>query len=44
VVESCNESKFAVKSNDVGKVIGKGGCKIREFEEESGARIQVCDT
>jgi predicted RNA-binding protein YlqC (UPF0109 family) len=43
VVGSCNESKFTVKSADVGKIIGKGGCKIREFQEESGAHIQVCD-
>jgi hypothetical protein len=44
VVGSCSESIFTVKSADVGKIIGKGGCKIREFEEESGARIQVCGT
>lgn len=44
VVGSCSESRFTVKSADVGKIIGKGGCKIREFEEESGARIKVCDT
>jgi len=44
MVGSCSESIITVKSADVGKIIGKGGCKIREFEEESGARIQVCDT
>jgi hypothetical protein len=44
MVGSCNESIFTVNSADVGKIIGKGGCKIREFEEESGARIQVCDS
>ena len=44
VVGSCSESIFTVNSADVGKIIGKGGCKIREFEEESGAHIQVCDT
>ena len=43
-VGSSSESIFTVNSADVGKIIGKGGCKIREFEEESGARIQVCDT
>jgi len=44
VVGTYSESKFTVKSADVGKIIGKGGCKIREFEEESGAHIQVNDT
>jgi hypothetical protein len=44
VVGSSSESIFTVKSTDVGKIIGKGGCKIREFEEESGAHIKVCDT
>lgn len=37
-------STFTVKSADVAKIIGKGGKKIREFEEESGAYIQVNDT
>ena len=44
VVETYSVSRFTVKSADVGKIIGKGGCKIREFEEESGAHIQVYDT
>jgi hypothetical protein len=26
----------------VGKIIGKGGIKIRELQSESGAHIQVC--
>jgi polyribonucleotide nucleotidyltransferase len=26
----------------VGKIIGKGGTKIRELQSESGAHIQVC--
>jgi len=33
-----------VDSSDVWKITGKGGWKIREFEGESGARIQVCET
>jgi hypothetical protein len=44
VVGTYTETRFTVKSVDVGKIIGKGGCKIREFEEESGARIKVNDT
>ena len=44
VVGTCSKSRFTVKSANVGKIIGKGGWKIREFEEESGARILVCDT
>ena len=43
VVGTRSKSRFTVKSADVGKIIGKGGCKIRDFEEESGAHIQVCD-
>jgi hypothetical protein len=30
-----------VKSSDVGKIIGKGGSKIREMQDETGAYIQV---
>jgi polyribonucleotide nucleotidyltransferase len=46
VVGSSSESKFTVKSADVVKIIGKGGYKIRELEEESGAHIPIgekCD-
>ncbi|XP_064485245.1 probable ATP-dependent RNA helicase DDX43 [Ornithodoros turicata] len=32
---------FPVPSKDVGRIIGKGGSKIRELEEASGARIRV---
>ncbi|XP_066995104.1 probable ATP-dependent RNA helicase DDX43 isoform X2 [Anabrus simplex] len=35
------ESTVNVNSGDVGKVIGRGGSKIRELEELSGARIQI---
>jgi hypothetical protein len=31
-----------IKSSDVGKIIGKGGSRIRELQGESGAHIQVC--
>lgn len=34
-------TKVMIKSSDVGKVIGKGGSKIRELQGESGAHIQV---
>ncbi|KAK7865543.1 hypothetical protein R5R35_010087 [Gryllus longicercus] len=30
-----------VKSSEVGRIIGRGGSRIRELEEESGARIKV---
>ncbi|XP_060077446.1 probable ATP-dependent RNA helicase DDX53 [Ylistrum balloti] len=30
-----------VYNNDVGKIIGKGGSKIRELQEQTGARIKV---
>ena len=30
-----------VPADLVGKVIGRGGAKIRQLEEESGARIKV---
>lgn len=32
-----------VNSKDVGKLIGSGGCQIKEFRQMSGARIQVGD-
>lgn len=35
-------TEITVKSSDVGKIIGKGGSKIRELQGESGAHIQVC--
>lgn len=36
-----DQHSFQISSDDVGRIIGKGGCKIRELEEESGARIKV---
>lgn len=30
-----------VNNKDLGRIIGKGGCKIRELQENSGARIQI---
>lgn len=38
---SVDGTKVIIKSSDVGKVIGKGGSKIRELQGESGAHIQV---
>uniref|UniRef100_T1JNX3 RNA helicase n=1 Tax=Strigamia maritima TaxID=126957 RepID=T1JNX3_STRMM len=32
---------MTVQSRDVGKIIGKGGCNIREMEQKSGARIKI---
>lgn len=32
---------MTINSSDVGRVIGKGGAKIRELETESGAEIKV---
>lgn len=34
-------STLTIRSSDVGKIIGKGGTKIRELQDESGARINV---
>nr|CAD7449975.1 unnamed protein product [Timema bartmani] len=36
-----NITTLAVKKNNVGRIIGKGGSKIRDLESESGARIQI---
>lgn len=36
--DSC---EMIVDSQKIGKIIGKGGCKIKELQEQSGARIQV---
>ncbi|XP_070555807.1 probable ATP-dependent RNA helicase DDX43 [Ptychodera flava] len=33
--------KIYVESSDVGKIIGKGGCKIRDIQDTSGARIKI---
>ncbi|XP_062506674.1 probable ATP-dependent RNA helicase DDX43 [Corticium candelabrum] len=33
--------KVKVNTQDVGRIIGRGGSKIKELEEESGARINV---
>ncbi|KAK2142730.1 hypothetical protein LSH36_920g01015 [Paralvinella palmiformis] len=30
-----------VASQDIAKIIGRGGCKIRELQEESGTRIKI---
>lgn len=38
---SDDQNSFQINSDDVGRIIGKGGCKIRELEGESGARIKV---
>ncbi|KAM9726763.1 putative ATP-dependent RNA helicase DDX43 isoform 1-T2 [Menidia menidia] len=32
---------IAVENSSVGKIIGRGGAKIRELEESSGARIKI---
>jgi polyribonucleotide nucleotidyltransferase len=32
---------MSINSSDIGKVIGKGGSKIRDLEFESGAQIKV---
>lgn len=32
---------MTISARDVGRIIGKGGCKIRELEQESGARIKI---
>ncbi|XP_023719255.1 uncharacterized protein LOC111870865 isoform X3 [Cryptotermes secundus] len=42
----CDRTEVLIKACDVGKIIGKGGTKIRELQNESGAHIQVgkpCD-
>lgn len=39
----CDRTEVLIKAYDVGKIIGKGGTKIRELQNESGAHIQVCD-
>lgn len=39
----CDRTEVLIKACDVGKIIGKGGTKIRELQSESGAHIQVCD-
>ncbi|XP_063218394.1 probable ATP-dependent RNA helicase DDX43 [Bacillus rossius redtenbacheri] len=35
------KTNISVQSSSVGRIIGKGGAKIRELESESGARIQI---
>lgn len=30
-----------VDSGKIGKIIGKGGCQIKQMQEQSGARINV---
>lgn len=39
--EGADTDYMAVPAKDVGKIIGKGGSKIRELQEASGARIHV---
>ncbi|XP_034314075.2 probable ATP-dependent RNA helicase DDX43 [Magallana gigas] len=36
-----NQSTMYVESSSVGRIIGKGGAKIRELQDNSGARIKV---
>eukprot|EP00105_Crassostrea_gigas_P010018 XP_011425160.1 PREDICTED: probable ATP-dependent RNA helicase DDX43 [Crassostrea gigas] len=36
-----NQSTMYVESSSVGRIIGKGGSKIRELQDNSGARIKV---
>jgi hypothetical protein len=38
-----NMAEVVIKACDVGKIIGKGGTKIRELQAESRARIKVCN-
>ena len=38
-LEDCKT--IMVSSSDVGRIIGRGGAKIKELQEESGARIKV---
>jgi len=33
--------EMEISSRDVGKIIGKGGSKIRELQDDSGCRIQI---
>lgn len=33
---------FDIDTGDVGRIIGRGGSKIRDLEEETGCRIKVC--
>jgi hypothetical protein len=42
-VRYSNRTEVVIKACDVGKIIGKGGTKIRELQTESHARIQVCN-
>ncbi|KAK5908786.1 hypothetical protein CgunFtcFv8_016814 [Champsocephalus gunnari] len=39
--DSSQPVTFAVENGLVGRIIGKGGAKIRELEESTGARIKV---
>jgi len=36
-----NPGELRVPKGLVGRIIGKGGCKIKEIREASGARIDV---
>lgn len=36
-----NSLRMEILNDSIGKLIGKGGCKIREIIEQSGARIKI---
>lgn len=36
-----DKSTFYVETSKLGKLIGRGGCKIRELQDQSGARVEV---
>lgn len=39
--EGTSTTSLYINSSDVGRIIGKGGSKIRELENDSGAEIKV---
>lgn len=39
--DGAENMSFEVESEHVGRIIGKGGAKVRELQDESGARIKV---
>ncbi|XP_047537364.1 probable ATP-dependent RNA helicase DDX43 [Vanessa atalanta] len=42
--DNSNKKVIMIPSNKVGRVIGKGGCKIRDLEFESEAKIKIGDS
>lgn len=42
--DGAENMSFEVESEHVGRIIGKGGAKVRELQDESGARIKVSQT